>query len=139
MFLPHFVVNLHIVTDLVWAHVLPISLSQNYQLCTFWAHAHQPKIQKEYFSRVVLDYVMQCISPSTVQAVIYLIFFQIWIPYPETAALFFVLPALWGISDAVWQTQLNGKDFKCCMISIEILSCHDFKNHKILCNILFFI
>ena len=31
-----------------------------------------------------------------------------WRPSPEDYALFFIVPALWGISDAVWQTQING-------------------------------
>ncbi|XP_018669845.2 protein unc-93 homolog A-like [Ciona intestinalis] len=36
-----------------------------------------------------------------------IITFLIWIPYPTSQALFFVLPAFWGVGDAVWQTQLN--------------------------------
>ncbi|XP_076819317.1 protein unc-93 homolog A-like isoform X2 [Clavelina lepadiformis] len=36
-----------------------------------------------------------------------IIVFQLWIPYPDTQTLFFLLPAFWGIADAVWQTQLN--------------------------------
>ena len=28
-------------------------------------------------------------------------------PYPDSQWLFFLLVALWGVSDAVWQTQLN--------------------------------
>lgn len=34
--------------------------------------------------------------------------YQFWTPYPGSEALFFILPALWGTADAVWQTQLNG-------------------------------
>ncbi|KAK7081147.1 Ion channel regulatory protein UNC-93 [Halocaridina rubra] len=30
-----------------------------------------------------------------------------WMPHPEDFFLFFVLAALWGVSDAVWQTQIN--------------------------------
>lgn len=32
-----------------------------------------------------------------------------WAPHHDNLALFFVVPALWGISDAVWQTQINGQ------------------------------
>ncbi|XP_060947674.1 protein unc-93 homolog A [Limanda limanda] len=30
-----------------------------------------------------------------------------WKPHPDELAVFFVFPALWGMSDAVWQTQTN--------------------------------
>ena len=32
----------------------------------------------------------------------------LWSPSSEHQALFFVIPALWGVADAVWQTQING-------------------------------
>ena len=32
-----------------------------------------------------------------------------WAPHPEQAYLFYVLAALWGMADAVWQTQINGE------------------------------
>ncbi|NXS01125.1 UN93A protein, partial [Oxylabes madagascariensis] len=32
----------------------------------------------------------------------------LWKPHPKQLAVFFVFPALWGLSDAVWQTQTNG-------------------------------
>lgn len=35
--------------------------------------------------------------------------FLLWKPDPEQLYLFFVLPALWGMADAVWQPQVNGK------------------------------
>lgn len=38
-----------------------------------------------------------------------IIAFLLWKPDPEQLYLFFVLPALWGMADAVWQTQANGK------------------------------
>ncbi|NXH42050.1 UN93A protein, partial [Dicaeum eximium] len=31
----------------------------------------------------------------------------LWKPHPKQLAVFFVIPALWGVSDAVWQTQTN--------------------------------
>ncbi|XP_050733429.1 UNC93-like protein [Eriocheir sinensis] len=30
-----------------------------------------------------------------------------WMPHPDDVALFFVMAGLWGVSDAVWQTQIN--------------------------------
>ena len=38
-----------------------------------------------------------------------LILLQFWMPKPTEAYVFFVIAALWGASDAVWQTQINGK------------------------------
>lgn len=34
-----------------------------------------------------------------------------WTPNPEMSYLFFILAALWGAADAVWQTQINGMIF----------------------------
>jgi len=31
----------------------------------------------------------------------------LWSPHPDTTFVFFLIPALWGIADAVWQTQIN--------------------------------
>jgi hypothetical protein len=33
-----------------------------------------------------------------------------WRPNPDDLPVFFVLAALWGLSDAVWQTHINGKE-----------------------------
>lgn len=33
----------------------------------------------------------------------------LWIPDPEDLAIFFFIPAVWGIADGIWQTQLHGK------------------------------
>lgn len=32
----------------------------------------------------------------------------IWKPHPESPTAFFVISGLWGVGDAVWQTQING-------------------------------
>ncbi|NXE77994.1 UN93A protein, partial [Cochlearius cochlearius] len=32
----------------------------------------------------------------------------LWKPHPKQLAVFFVFSALWGLSDAIWQTQTNG-------------------------------
>ena len=34
-----------------------------------------------------------------------------WRPHPDDTPIFFVLAGLWGVSDAVWQTQINGEHF----------------------------
>ena len=32
-----------------------------------------------------------------------------WVPNPDQSWAFFLLAALWGMADAVWQTQINGE------------------------------
>jgi predicted MFS family arabinose efflux permease len=36
----------------------------------------------------------------------YLLF---WRPHPDNPLIFFVISGLWGVGDAVWQTQINGE------------------------------
>lgn len=31
-----------------------------------------------------------------------------WRPHPESPLVFFAIAGLWGVGDAVWQTQING-------------------------------
>jgi MFS family permease len=38
----------------------------------------------------------------------YLLF---WRPHPDSPLIFFIISGLWGVGDAVWQTQINGKKF----------------------------
>ena len=33
----------------------------------------------------------------------------IWMPTPDQYLIFYIIAGLWGISDAIWQTQINGK------------------------------
>jgi hypothetical protein len=35
--------------------------------------------------------------------------FLFWTPTVDEVYLLFLLPAIWGLGDAVWQTQLNGE------------------------------
>lgn len=35
----------------------------------------------------------------------YLLF---WRPHPSNPLIFFLISGLWGVADAVWQTQING-------------------------------
>ena len=39
-----------------------------------------------------------------------LILFYVWEPDPDSVYVFYIGAALWGFSDAVWQTQINGKN-----------------------------
>ena len=32
----------------------------------------------------------------------------IWRPHPDSPLVFFTISGLWGVGDAVWQTQVNG-------------------------------
>lgn len=35
--------------------------------------------------------------------------FLVWKPHPSNPTVFFIASGLWGVGDAVWQTQVNGK------------------------------
>jgi predicted MFS family arabinose efflux permease len=39
----------------------------------------------------------------------YLLF---WRPSPDHILVFFLISGLWGVSDAVWQTQINGQFYQ---------------------------
>lgn len=43
---------------------------------------------------------------ALVNIVVCVVFFT-WKPNPEEAYLFYILAGLWGVADAVWQTQIN--------------------------------
>jgi len=43
---------------------------------------------------------------ALINVVVIVVFFN-WIPNPNEAPALFVLAALWGVADAVWQTQIN--------------------------------
>ena len=45
---------------------------------------------------------------AIINIVVVVIFFE-WSPLPSQEYLFYILAAMWGISDAVWQTQINGE------------------------------
>ena len=45
---------------------------------------------------------------ASINLIVVVIFFE-WSPHSDQAYVFFILAAMWGISDAVWQTQINGK------------------------------
>jgi len=51
-----------------------------------------------------------------------LITFLFWRPDPNQSALYFVLAALWGIGDAIWQTQINGMRSATCFVTLRMKS-----------------
>lgn len=53
-----------------------------------------------------------------------------WTPDPDSPYMFFIVAGFWGIGDAIWQTQINGK-----MIKIEL----QFKNAIMQSNIQFLV
>nr|XP_004459514.2 protein unc-93 homolog A isoform X2 [Dasypus novemcinctus] len=59
------------------------------------------KISK-YTGRIVLYILGAMIQLACIIA------FLLWKPHPSQLAVFFIFPALWGMADAVWQTQNNG-------------------------------
>ena len=45
---------------------------------------------------------------AIVNLLVILVFFE-WMPNPDEFHVVFVLAGLWGVADAIWQTQINGK------------------------------
>lgn len=55
----------------------------------------------------------------------------LWRPDPDNAVVFFVIAAFWGLSDSIWQTQINCKyslNFSGLIITILLI----FVNHSVL-------
>lgn len=42
-----------------------------------------------------------------------------WRPHPDTPLIFYAISGLWGVGDAVWQTQINGKYLMIKIVNIE--------------------
>ncbi|KAG9347512.1 hypothetical protein JZ751_005080, partial [Albula glossodonta] len=55
----------------------------------------------QYTGRTALFSFAAVINFSCIMAMLY------WRPHPDQMPVFFVFPALWGMADAVWQTQTN--------------------------------
>ncbi|XP_047657254.1 protein unc-93 homolog A isoform X3 [Tachysurus fulvidraco] len=55
----------------------------------------------QYTGRITLFCLAAVINLSCVIALLF------WRPHPDQLPVFFVFPALWGMADAVWQTQTN--------------------------------
>lgn len=47
-----------------------------------------------------------------------IIFCLIWRPSPEHPLLFFLVSGLWGVGDAVWQTQINGNQLSHILLKV---------------------
>ncbi|KAK0143084.1 Protein unc-93 A [Merluccius polli] len=78
----------------------------------------------EYTGRAPLFFLAALTNLSCILALLF------WRPNPDPAHLpvFFVFPALWGLADAIWQTQTNGslKSFNLLHFSYKLF----FQNHK---------
>ncbi|KAI4887681.1 hypothetical protein NFI96_014873 [Prochilodus magdalenae] len=55
----------------------------------------------QYTGRIALFSLAALINLSSALAL------RFWQPHPNQLAVFFVFPALWGVGDAIWQTQTN--------------------------------
>ena len=53
-----------------------------------------------------------------------IILFFLWVPNPDDIAVFFIAAALWGLADAVWQTQINGEKKMALMCVAAVTSVH---------------
>ena len=52
---------------------------------------------------------------------VFIITLLTWTPDPEKEYVLFVLAGLWGVADAVWQTQINGEYYSIlCLIIMHI-------------------
>ncbi|MEQ2299315.1 Protein unc-93 A [Ameca splendens] len=54
-----------------------------------------------YTGRATLFFFAAAINFACIIALLF------WRPHPEQLPVFFVFPALWGMADAIWQTQTN--------------------------------
>ncbi|XP_016083372.2 protein unc-93 homolog A [Ornithorhynchus anatinus] len=55
----------------------------------------------QYTGRIALFLLGAVINLSCIIALL------LWKPHPDMFAVFFIFPALWGMADAIWQTQTN--------------------------------
>lgn len=52
-------------------------------------------------------HILSSISGAIVHGAIVIVML-FWRPHPENPLIFFAIAGLWGVGDAVWQTQING-------------------------------
>ena len=53
-----------------------------------------------------------------------------WTPNADNPEVFFIIAALWGAADAVWQTQINGKQKTSQKIPVVKLPCPYFGSYS---------
>lgn len=95
-------------------------------LCFSWGKnfkVHQPLSLLHKITFIFLCFLSK--PPATVTNTSCIIALLLWKPHFNQLVVFFIFPALWGLSDAIWQTQTNGKswwqwnefswDIKICM------------------------
>ena len=49
-----------------------------------------------------------------------------WMPHPNSPAVFYIISGMWGITDGIWQTQINGTFYLLiflfyCLKKVEVL------------------
>ncbi|XP_073483721.1 protein unc-93 homolog A isoform X2 [Aquarana catesbeiana] len=55
----------------------------------------------QYTGRMFLFFLAALTNFATIIALLF------WMPYPTELVVFFLFPAIWGMADAIWQTQTN--------------------------------
>ena len=61
-------------------------------------------------AKVVLSNLYTVVTGAFINLAV-ILFLRLWTPNPDEAYVFFIIAAFWGISDAIWQTQINGMYF----------------------------
>ena len=60
---------------------------------------------------------------AVINTLVVIAFFN-WSPNPEEYFIFYGLAGLWGMADAVWQTQINGEHYSNPVINFLHYSCY---------------
>ncbi len=61
----------------------------------------------QYTGRVPIFLTGACLNTGTI------FLLMNWKPTPDNPVVFFIIAGIWGIADAIWQTQINGKSKSC--------------------------
>lgn len=81
-------------------------------LCFSWGKnfkEHIPLPLLHIIAFILLCFLSKLTATATNTACI--IALLLWKPHSNQLVVFFIIPALWGLSDAIWQTQTNGKSW----------------------------
>lgn len=60
-------------------------------------------------SEYAISALLNVLSTAAVTNLSCIMGLLVWRPHPNQMTAFFVFPSLWGMADAIWQTQTNGK------------------------------